>query len=458
MPKLKALVIDDESSICRSIAGILEDEGWQAIIAHSGTAGLVELNQHQPAVVFLDIWMPGMDGIETLQRIKDLSPTTPVIMMSGHGTIDTAVKVTKLGAIDFLEKPLSIDRIIALLGEQKERTKKPLPTESIHRLIGSSRFIEDLRDFIARIAPKNSAVLITGENGTGKEIVARLTHEQSMRREYPFVPVNCAAIPEDLIESELFGYSKGAFTNALAPKKGRFELAHRGTLFLDEVGDMSLRTQAKILRILQEKKFERLGEESSQEVDVRIIAATNKNLSLEMERGLFREDLFHRLNVIPVALLPLREHQEDIEPLAEHFLGILAKELQETPKKLDQRVLQALKAYAWPGNVRELKNLMERLTVTVSSPIIDLSHLPLSLVAEFEDAQKVATLTEDAKGQSLKAAKTDFERDFILEKLKQNDWNIAKTATIIGLERTHLHRKMKALGIKTDTDLEAADK
>ncbi|MEY4630844.1 MAG: hypothetical protein RIQ81_964 [Pseudomonadota bacterium] len=471
-----ALVIDDEVSICHALCGVLADEGWRAVHAISGHEGIQRFKAEAPDLVLLDVWMPGLDGIETLQRLKALRDDIPVVIMSGHGTIDTAVKCTKLGAFDFLEKPLSLDKLLPMTAhaaELRDRRRSQAergdaPTEvSVNAAVFSGpssksvkRGVENqfrgvapatanVRRMIETVGPRNSWVLVTGENGTGKEVVARCIHAASPRAQKPFIAVNCAAIPEELIESELFGHAKGAFTSAFAAKKGKFELANGGTLFLDEIGDMSLRTQAKILRILQEQRFERLGDSQSIDVDVRVLAATNKDLQTEIKAGRFREDLYHRLNVIPVYIPPLRERREDIPYLAEFFLDQLAFELQEPRKQLTDEALEVFVNYPWPGNVRELKNLLERLCIIVFDHEIDVADLPEAMVRHVQSEQHerpVAASPIMGPG-SLKQAKSDFERNFVLERLNENQWNITKTAEAIGLERSHLHKKLKGWGV-----------
>ena len=468
-----ALIIDDEVSICQTLAGIFSDEGWTAGYAISGHEGIQAFKKSTPDLVLLDVWMPGMDGIETLQRIKQLRDDIPVVIMSGHGTIDTAVKCTKLGAYDFLEKPLSMEKLLPMIDhavqfrarrasgrgtDDSAGTASVFVTDSsvsVRRGVetafrGVAAATEAIRRTIATVAPRNSWVLITGENGTGKEVVARCVHTGSPRATKSFVAVNCAAIPEELIESELFGHAKGAYTGAFAEKKGKFELAHGGTLFLDEIGDMSLRTQAKILRILQEQKFERLGDNKPLEVDVRVVAATNKDLAAEMKAGRFREDLFHRLNVIPVYVPPLRERREDIPYLADFFLEQLSFELKEPRKQLTDEAFEVLMHYPWPGNVRELKNLLERLCIVVFGQEIDVVDLPGSMVRHVESEVPGALLSGTpavVASASLRQAKSDFERQFVLERLNENQWNISKTAEAIGIERSHLHKKLKTWGV-----------
>lgn len=447
-----ALVVDDEPGICDALTGVLADEGWTAISAHSGRDGIAKFLMFRPDLIFLDIWMPGMDGIETLQSLNNVRGRVPVVVMSGHGTIDTAVKVTKLGALEFLEKPLSLDRVLPLLERLKATAahNNPPPlgsSASITDILGISRAMSDIRRQVQIVAPRPSWVLITGENGVGKEVVSRTIHALSPRASEPFVAVNCAAIPEELIESELFGHTRGAFTGALTARKGKFQLADRGTLFLDEIGDMSLKTQAKVLRILQEQKFEPVGDSTTISIDVRVIAATNKNMAEEIRAGRFREDLYYRLNVIPFHIPPLRERREDIRVLAEHFLDATARQLGEGRKSLSPDVANALTAYAWPGNVRELKNMIERLCIMSASPEIGLDDLPdvirqaISTIPTLDDpSQANAPL-------SLREARFAFERSFILDKLEENQWNVSRTAESIGIERSNLHRKIRSLQI-----------
>jgi two-component system nitrogen regulation response regulator NtrX len=446
---LLALIVDDEEKIRKTLAEVFDDEGWQTLTAENGKAGLQLFNRHQPDLVLLDVWMPGMDGIETLQKMRQFNAKIPIVIMSGHGTIETAVRATKLGAFDYLEKPLSLDKIFPLLehakqirNQQEERSRQ----STVPELIGNSSLILQIKRQVQMVAPRNAWILITGENGTGKEVVARNIHETSSRSQKPFVAVNCAAIPEELIESELFGHAKGAFTNAIAAKKGKFELAHQGTLFLDEIGDMSLRTQAKILRILQEQQFERVGSTETQHVDVRVIAATNKDLKEQIKLGHFREDLYYRLNVVPFHLPPLRERGDDIVELTQHFLGRMGLELGEKQKSLTPEAVKVLSEYPWPGNIRELKNLLERVCIMSDGDSIDADALRFHLGLEIKEAE--ASNPEFMNAATWKQAKTDFERAYILGKLEENQWNITKTADAIGLERSNLHRKMKLYGIE----------
>jgi two-component system, NtrC family, nitrogen regulation response regulator NtrX len=449
------MIVDDEEGIRSSLAGILEDEGYRTVCAADGVEALAMCAHELPGLVLLDIWMPRMDGIETLQRLKEQYPSLNVIMMSGHGTIETAVKSTKLGAFDFIEKPLSLEKVVVTVGnalaasrqKQESASQRGLVLQS-HEMIGGSPSMLHLREQIRMVAPTNASVLITGENGTGKELVARSVHFYSQRRNKPFIEINCAAIPEELIESELFGHERGAFTGAVAQKKGKFDLADGGTLFLDEIGDMSLKTQAKVLRILQEKKFERVGGTRTQEVDVRIVAATNKLLEEEIRNGSFREDLFYRLNVVPFKVPPLRERRADIALLTAYFLdGFCRREGMEL-KLIVPEAMEALKRYDWPGNVRELKNIVERLVIMTAGGTVTLNHLPDYIRAEAAGREAGGgRLDSVLELSSLREAREEFEREFIIQKLEENDWNVSKTAEAIELERSNLHRKIKSYGI-----------
>ena len=444
--KLRVLIIDDEKSICSSLASVVEDEGWLAAAVGDGLKGLVEAKLNPPDLVFLDIWMPGMDGIEVLQRLRAMISDLPVVIMSGHATIETAVKATRLGAFEVLEKPLELNKIISLLEQAKVLVQKKQSGQLLKPaidLIGTSAPIELMRKQIAAVGPKNASVLITGENGSGKEVVARLIHHLSPRAAKPFIAINCAAIPEELIAAELFGHIKWAFTNAIADRKGRFELAHQGTIFLDEIGDMSLKTQAKILRILQERSFERVGDHKSIQIDVRVLAATNRDLSEAIRTGNFREDLFYRLNVIPLNMSPLRERRDDIPALVDFFMRELCPTGSMLPK-VSPEVMVSLMAYEWPGNVRELKNVLERLLIMSTGGNIDRGDLPECFTTGFSEGSEM-----NSTGQSLKDAKSEFERTFILGKLEEHDWNISKTASALNIERSNLHRKIKSYDIDT---------
>ena len=447
------LVVDDEVSICQSLKAILEDEGFQVLVAGSGEEAIKVVAEEMPQLVLLDIWLPGIDGLETLKAIHAAYPNVLTIMMSGHGTIETAVRATKLGAFDFIEKPLSLDKVIILVNNALNVVR--LEAENIllkqkvshqYELTGTSSVINELKEMISIVAPTNAWILIMGENGTGKELVARSIHHLSRRSHKPIVEVNCAAIPEELIESELFGHEKGAFTGATEKKRGKFDLAHEGTIFLDEVADMSLKAQAKILRILQEKKFERVGGNKVIDMDVRVLAATNKDLEKEMEAGRFRQDLYYRLHVIPLRVPPLRDRKDDIPFLAERFLHDFAVKEGEPQKTLTEDALDKLMVHNWPGNVRELKNIIERMIILTPSNVIKADDIPeLSIKSEQCNPAAEASPVAD----SLRDARLDFERQFIVKKLEEFDGNISKTAEAIGLERSNLHKKLKNLKVVT---------
>ncbi|MBI2822299.1 MAG: sigma-54-dependent Fis family transcriptional regulator [Acidobacteria bacterium] len=438
------LIVDDEKGVQASLRAILEDEGFRVETAGSGEEGLQRLAERDFDLELLDIWLPQMDGLETLEAIKNLRKECRVVIISGHGTIETAVRATKLGAFDFIEKPLSIDKTLLVvnnalrqkeLEEENENLRNQLFAEAV--MIGSSVPMRALRQQIAYAAPTNGRILIYGENGTGKELVAKQIHRQSLRVQRPFVEVNCAAIPEDLIESELFGHVKGAFTGATESKKGKFQLADGGTLFLDEVGDMSLRTQSKVLRVLEEQRFHKVGDNEAIEIDVRVVAATNKNLEAEIERGNFREDLFYRLNVIPFQVPPLRERREDVPLLVEHFLARFSASYGRKPKEITPDVMEKLQRYPWPGNVRELKNVIERLVIMVPGPRIDVYALPPNVLES-------TTLAGSPNNQtSLQQAREQFEKEFILRKLIEHKGNVSKTAEAIKVERSNLYKKLK---------------
>ena len=443
------LLVDDEQGIRQSLSAVLQDEGYRILTVSNGEECLRALEADHFQVVLLDVWMRGLDGLEVLRRIQEQYREVVVVMISGHGNIDTAVRATKLGAFDFLEKPLSIEKTLvavknalehqALLQENRVLRDQ---MEVRYRIIGESVPMKALRQQLALMAPTNGRVLIYGESGTGKELVAHALHAQSLRAKEPFVEVNCAAIPEELIESELFGHVKGSFTGAAEDKTGKFQKADGGSLFLDEVGDMSLRTQAKVLRALEEQRFEPVGSSSTTTVDVRVIAATNKHLEEEIGKGTFREDLFYRLNVVPFVVPPLRERAEDIPLLVEHFLREFAFSYGRKPKQLSPDAVTALLSYSWPGNVRELKNLIERIVIMNPQVRIERKHLPSFL---FRDDTR--RRSGEGAASTLQQARSAYERDLILRKLEENEWNVSRTAGLLGLERSHLYRKMKALGI-----------
>jgi len=454
--KTTVMVVDDEKDIRDSLTGVLKDEGYEVVTAASAEDAFRKLEARLPDVILLDIWLPGMDGTEALKEIHLRHQGLPVIMISGHASIETAVKTTKLGAYDFIEKPLSLDKVVLtvehaieqrrLLEENRQLRQKAWAKYSI---IGSSAAIQSLKSDIERAAPSNSWVLITGENGTGKELVARNIHLQSNRSGKAFIEVNCAAIPEELIESELFGHEKGAFTGAHQRKAGKFDMADKGTIFLDEIGDMSLKTQAKILRVLQEKSFERVGGNEVITVDARVIAATNKDLKEEVGKGRFREDLFYRLNVIPFHVPPLRERRDDVPLLLSHFLKEFARESSREAPQLSREAVEILCNYRWPGNVRELRNLVERLVIMARTSTITPDDVP-TYIKGAQQAQTGGLFSSSL----LKEARREFEREFIMRKLKESGGNIARTAEAIGIERSHLYRKIKSYGIEHEESTE----
>ena len=446
----RILIVDDEEGIRTSLVGVLEDEGFEAVTAPSGEQALacIEADEH-PDLVLLDIALPGRDGVEILREIATRWREVPVVMMSGHGNIETAVKTTKYGAYDFIEKPLSIDKVLltvehALEQSRLSREKRNLCIQSLRSqaILGSSDAIRALVEQIRLAAPTNGWALITGENGTGKELVARRLHLESRRVAGPFVAVNCAAIPEELIESELFGHEKGAFTGAQARKRGQFELAHGGTIFLDEVADMSLMTQAKVLRILQEQSFMRVGGRETLKIDVRVIAATNKILEQEIERGSFREDLYYRLAVIPLRVPPLRERREDIPVLARTFVAQCCESSQLPGKVLTPAAIEVLRGHEWPGNVRELRNLVERLVIMTPGTEIDAEDLPEPMWVPHASGREPV--------RSLGDARRGFEREFLVSRLSENGWNITRTAEVIGIARESLSRKIKSHEIEVE--------
>ena len=447
MKPKRVLVVDDEPGIRRSLSGILEDEGYAVDAVESGEACLAALPGAGYGLVLLDIWLPGMDGMEVLTRIQEIpfAERPVVVMISGHGSIEAAVKATKLGAFDFLEKPLSLEKVTVVVKNgldhhslALENSRLKADSGSRWRIIGESVPMKALRQQLSLMAGSNGRVLIYGESGTGKELVARALHAMSPRAAEPFVEVNCAAIPEDLIESELFGHNKGSFAGAAEAKIGKFQKADSGTLFLDEVGDMSLRTQSKVLRVLEEQRIEPVGAAESMQVDVRVVASTNKNLEEEIARGNFREDLFYRLNVIPFFVPPLRERREDVPELADHFLREFTTAYGRKPKELTPEAYRVLADYHWPGNVRELKNLIERIVILNPQVRIDARHIPLN-------ARRVERQVE--RFGSLQEVREAAEREYILKKLEETHGNVSRTAELLGLERSNLYRKMKTLGI-----------
>jgi two-component system nitrogen regulation response regulator NtrX len=449
------LIVDDEPGVRESLRGILGDEGYAVTAVESGEAGLLALEARRYDLLLLDVWLPAMDGLEALSRARALDPELPVVVISGHGNIDTAVRAVRLGAQDFVEKPLSLEKTLlvvrnALRQRRLESENRSLKArvEQRFRMVGEGPAMTALRERMAQAAPSHGRVLIFGENGTGKELVARNLHAASLRAQGPFVEVNCAAIPEDLIESELFGHVKGAFTGALAARKGKFELADGGTLFLDEIGDMTLKTQAKVLRALQEQKVEPVGGSASVGVDVRVIAATNKNLDEELRRGTFREDLYFRLNVIPFHVPPLRERREDIPALARHFVAGIADEYGKRPKEIAPRAMEVLSTLPWPGNVRELRNIIERVVILTPRERIEAEDLPVSLTGSTAPpAPTAAPPAVRLDFASLSAARDDFERRYIWAKYQECGGNMSRTAEALQVERSNLYRKMKAFAL-----------
>jgi two-component system, NtrC family, nitrogen regulation response regulator NtrX len=458
--KATVLIVDDEAGVRSALSGVLRDEGYVVDAVESGEACLDRVVRAPYDVIVLDIWLPGMDGLATLAKLRERRVDSPVVMISGHGNIESAVKAIKLGAFDFVEKPLSLEKTVLVIGNavrqsRLEAENRVLRAHVDRRLtmVGESYVMVQLREQVAMAAPTNGRVLIYGENGTGKELVARTIHALSRRRGGPFVEVNCAAIPEELIESELFGHVKGAFTGALLDRRGKFELADGGTLFLDEIGDMSLKTQAKVLRALQEQVVEPVGGASGVRVDVRVLAATNKDLTAEIKSSRFREDLYFRLNVIPIFVPPLRDRADDVPRLAEHFMSELAREYGRRRKTFDPTALGLLQRYRWPGNVREMRNVLERLMIMVPGDTIAVSDL------SFLDGSVAVEESFGGVSVPLHEARDRFERDYILRALGKQQGNISRTADVLGVERSNLYRKMRGFGIapsrKAEEDEEA---
>jgi len=451
--KAKVLIIDDEEAIRSSLKMILEYEGYECVLAANGEAGLKIAERENPDLVFLDIKMPQVDGMEVLKRLRAADGSPPVVMISGHADVATAFEASKLGAFDFLEKPLESERVLVVTRNalsqktlEKENRRLKLAFEDKYRMVGKSAALEKVGEAIKRAAPTNATVLLMGESGVGKELVARAIHRNSLRKDEAFVQVNCAAIPEELIESELFGHEKGSFTGATEKQIGKFELADKGTIFLDEVGDMSQRTQAKVLRVLQEGEVERIGSQKTIKVDVRVIAATNKNLEEEIEKGEFREDLYFRLSVIPIRVPPLRERTEDIPVLVQHFVQEFSAANNFRPKAISPAALEALKRHPWRGNVRELRNTVERLMIMVEGETIEPDDL-----SEVLRKPAGATGAPDAAG-SLRDFKESAERTFLVQKLRENEWNISATANAIGTPRSNLYKKLEQYGISKEKD------
>jgi two-component system nitrogen regulation response regulator NtrX len=461
--KSRILVIDDEAAIRDSLRMILEYERYEFVGASSGQEGLAQVQRDRPDLVLLDIKMPAMDGMEVLRKLHAADPTLPVVMISGHGTTATAVEAIRSGAIDFLDKPLSSERVIVTIQNvlrqselRQENRELKLAMESKYEIVGQSPVLRGVLESVKRAAPTNATVLLLGESGVGKELVARTIHRNSPRAAQRFVQVNCAAIPEELIESELFGHEKGSFTGATEKQIGKFEQADRGTIFLDEVGDMSPKTQAKVLRVLQEQEVERLGSARTIQVDVRVIAATNKNLEEAIGRGEFREDLYFRLNVIPIRVPPLRERRDDIPLLVQHFARLASDEHNLKPKRFDAAALDALAGARWRGNIRELRNTIERLMIMAPGEVVRVEDLPADVRGDGgvsgEPAEIVGIGAAATASGTLREFKDAAERAYLVQKLRENHWNISKTADVIDTPRSNLYKKLEQYGIKQETD------
>ena len=470
MPKSRILVIDDEAAIRDSLRMTLEYEGYEFLSAATGQEGLALAEREAPDLVLLDVKMPGMDGIEVLERLRNMNDQLPIVVISGHGTISTAVEATKKGAWDFIEKPFASERVLVSLRNaldqrqlRDENRSLKKAVEVRHQMIGESGVLSQIMAAISRAAPTNATVLISGESGVGKELVARTIHRNSLRSRERFVQVNCAAIPEELIESELFGHEKGSFTGATEKQMGKFEQADRGTIFLDEVGDMSAKTQAKVLRVLQEGEVERLGSARTIKVDVRVIAATNKNLEEEIEKGHFREDLYFRLAVIPIHVPPLRDRPEDVPLLVRHYMEAFRSENNARPKRITPSAMDALQRYRWKGNIRELRNTVERLYIMTGDDTIDVADLPSAVRSTSPSAGStggggtgsIAKALGDGdavRAGTLREFKDTAERTYLVQKLRENSWNISKTAEAIDTPRSNLYKKLEQYQITQETD------
>jgi two-component system nitrogen regulation response regulator NtrX len=455
------LIVDDEPGVRTALTGVLSDEGYQVESVPSGEACLERVTRGSVDLIVLDVWLPGMDGLATLARLRERQVDAQIVLISGHGNIESAVRAIKAGAFDFVEKPLSLDKTVLVVrnalrqrGLEAENRALRARVDRNLTMVGESHAMRQLRDQVAMAAPTNGRVLIYGENGTGKELVARTIHGLSRRRIAAFVEVNCAAIPEELIESELFGHVRGAFTGAVADRRGKFEVADGGTIFLDEIGDMSLKTQAKVLRVLQEQTMEAVGGTSRIKVDVRVLAATNKDLKSEIRAGRFREDLYFRLNVIPVFVPPLRERSDDIALLADHFMAEFAREYGRRIKTFEPGAVFMLQRYQWPGNVRELRNVIERLMIMVPGETIAGADLGFLDPGASSPAEAVVA---DVVGMTLHEARDRFERDLILRTLAEQQGNMSRTAEVLGVERSNLYRKMKAFGVAPSRRLEGEE-
>jgi two-component system, NtrC family, nitrogen regulation response regulator NtrX len=472
--KPRILVVDDEAAIRDSLRMILEYEGYEVLTAATGEDGIAQAEREAPDLVFLDVKMPGMDGLEVLQRLRHLVEAMPVVVISGHGTVSTAVEATKLGAFDFIEKPLERERVLVTVRNAVDSRRLRTENRSFRRdaekryqIIGDSPLLGRVRESIGKAAPTSATVLIWGESGVGKELVARAIHRESLRRDGPFVQVNCAAIPDELIESELFGHEKGSFTGASDRQIGKFEQADKGTIFLDEVADMSLKTQAKVLRVLQEQELERLGSNRVIKVDVRVIAATNKNLEEEISKSTFREDLFYRLNVIPIYVPPLRERKEDIPALIRHFADLFSRENNFRRKTFTAAGMERLRQHHWRGNIRELRNFVERIIIMSPGDQVDAKDLPdfsgarpaditpsAAMTLPGSTAAPTSTTTEVdwMRAPTLQEFKSTSERAFLVSKLRENGWNISKTAEVIDTPRSNLYKKLEQYQISQESD------
>lgn len=454
----KILIVDDELPIREVLSATLRDEGYQVFVAQDGESGIRAMREHKPDLVFLDIWMPGsMDGLEVLKSARGEFPSIDFLMISGHGTIETAVKATKLGAWDFIEKPLSMDKILILITNvlhfQSEKREKEMLLTRLRKniaIVGNTQPMVTLKQMISRVAPAQSWALLLGEKGAGKELVAQNIHYLSTRASRPFVEVSCANLAEDLIEMELFGYEKGAFAGADRAQKGKFELAQGGTLFLDEVSSLTPLAQEKLLRVLQDRRYQRVGGGHYIPADVRVIAASEKNLESEVQAGRFREDLYHRLNVVTLKVPSLKEHAEDVPALIKHFADQVAKEGGFSIKQFSEPAIQAMLVYAWPGNVRELKNFVERVYILTPGEFIDIHDVRFA-------GLNVGGQNQVGENLNFRDARATFEKDYLIRKIEENNGNISRTAEAIGLERSYLHRKIKAYGIETHKDEESVE-
>jgi len=449
------LIVDDEEGIRRALQGILEDEGYRVTTANDGIDALASVQQEIPDLVLLDIWMPRLDGLDTLQRLKELYPDLAVVMISGHGTIETAVKSTKLGAFDFIEKPLSLEKVLVTVHNaigmsrlKEENASLRGMMEERFEIVGDSQHARLLREQIRIVAPTSASILICGEKGTGKESIARAVHRCSSRNDKPFVAINCASIPAELVEAEIFGHEKGAFPGATSQRKGKLDLADTGTLFLDAISEIPLNVQARLLKVIEECKFERMGGAIAIDVDVRIMASASHFLEEEVKAGLFREDLYYLLNVVPFELAPLRERREDIPALIEHFLDLFCRREMRERKSIQPEAAELMQEYDWPGNIRELKNIMERLVIMTPGSCINADQLPYMILEHKIQREGFDHKLDHAlEIHSLREAREEFEREFIIQKLDENDWNITRTAESIELERSNLHRKIRSYGI-----------